>query len=141
MCVEGPFHVTAGGSWPKLWDCALHLGSKHLKGLQNLTRLMAHHGRGSKPCPLCDAPTHPLIEHVLTQHHSKLGLSSIFDSPLSTDKLLTQLVDCDIHFVYKLWKLLNLTLTLYFLYPYIIFIIFFGLLYACAPCRASRMKH
>ena len=36
--------VTAGESWPKLWDCALHLGSKHLKGLQNLTRLMAHHG-------------------------------------------------------------------------------------------------
>ena len=39
--------VTAGGSWPKLWDTALHLGSKHLQGLQNLTRLMAHHGRGS----------------------------------------------------------------------------------------------
>ena len=111
MCaLKAPFIaqvVTDGGSWPKLWDCALHLGSKHLKGLQNLTRLMAHHGRGSKLCPLCDAPTHPLIEHVLTQHHSNLSLSSIFDSPLSTDKLLTQLLDCDICFVYKLWKLFN----------------------------------
>ena len=111
MCaLKAPFIaqvVTAGGSWPKLWDCALHLGSKHLKGLQNFTRLMAHHGRGSQLCPLCDAPTHPLIEHVLTQHHSNLGLSSIFDSPLSTDKLLTQLVDCDIRLVYKLWKLFN----------------------------------
>ena len=59
--------VTAGGSWPKLWDSALHLGSKHLKGLQNLTRIMAHHCQGSKLCPLCDASTstHPLIEHVL----------------------------------------------------------------------------
>ena len=47
-----------------LWDSAHHLGTKHLKGLQNLTRLLAHHGQGSKPCPLCDAPTHPLIEHV-----------------------------------------------------------------------------
>ena len=51
--------VTAGGSWPKLWDSARHLGTKHLI---SLTRLMAHHGQGSKPCPLCDAPTHPLIK-------------------------------------------------------------------------------
>jgi len=112
--------VKAGGSWPKWWDRAHHLGTKHLKGLQNLTRLMAHHSQGSKPCPLCDAPTHPLIEHVLTQHHSDLGLSCISDSPLSTDKLLTLLVDCDICFVYKLWTIFNnstfLTPTLYCLY-------------------------
>jgi len=99
--------VKAGGSWPKLWDSAHHLDTKHLKGLQNLTRLMAHHGQGSKPCPLCDAPTHPLIEHVLAQHHCDLALSCISYSPLSTDKLLTLLVDCDIHFVYKLWTIFN----------------------------------
>ena len=63
---------------------------------------MAHHGQGPKPCPLCDAPTHPLIEHVLTQHHIDLGLSYISDSPLSTDKLLTLHVDCDICFVYTM---------------------------------------
>ena len=48
--------ATAGGTWSKLWDSALHLGLKHLKGLQNVNRIMAHHGRGSKPCPLCDTP-------------------------------------------------------------------------------------
>ena len=108
--------VTADGSWSKLWDSARlskfrdsarHLGMKHLRGLQKLSRPMAHHGQGSKPCPLCDAPTHPLIEHVLTQHHSDLGLSCISESPLSTDKLVTLLVDCDIRFVYKLWTISN----------------------------------
>ena len=87
--------VTAGGSWSKLWDGTRHLSMKHLRGLQNLTRLMAHNGQGSKPCPLCDAPTHPLIEHVLTQHHSDTGLSGISESPLSTDKLLTLCIIMD----------------------------------------------
>ena len=133
MCaLKAPFTaqvVTAGGSWPKLWDSTsvLHLGSKHLKGLQNLTTLM-------EPCPLCDALTHPLIEYVLTQHHRDFALSSISDSPLSTDKLLTVLVDCDIRFVYKLWSLLNNYL-LSLLFTYLC------LLYTRAPCRASRMKH
>ena len=95
--------VSAGGSWPKLWDAALHLGSKHLQGLQNLTKLMAHHGRGSKPCPLCDASTLPLLDHVLNQHHNDLGLSCISESPLSTDELMSLLVNCDIRFVYKFW--------------------------------------
>ena len=81
----------------------LSLRYEPLRGLQNLTGLMTHHGLGSKLCPLCDAPTHPLIEHVLTQHHSDLGLSCISESPLSTDKLLTLLVECDIRFAYKLW--------------------------------------
>ena len=127
--------MTVGGSWPKLWDGARHLGTKHLRGLQNLTRLMAHHGQGSKPCPLCDAHTHPLIEHVLTQHHIDLGLSCISESPLSTDKLLTLLVNCDICFVYKLWTIFNLTclaLTLYYLTNFC--------LYYMYACRASRTK-
>ena len=101
--------VRAGGSWPRLWDCVLHghLGSKHLKGLQNLTRVMAHHGQGSKPCPLCNSfnTTQPLIEHIFTQHHDDLGLTCISVSSISTDKLLNLLVDCDIRFVHKLWTL------------------------------------
>ena len=70
--------VSAGGSWPKLWDAALHLGSKHLQGLQNLTKLMAHHGRGSKPCPLCDASTLPLLDQInitmISAFHAFLSL-------------------------------------------------------------------
>ena len=55
---------------------------------------MAHHGRGSKLCPLCDASTstHPLVEHVLTDHHSDVAcLSCISEFPLSTNSLLARL--------------------------------------------------
>ena len=97
--------VIKGGSWSRLWDCASHLGSRHLRGLQNLTRLMAHHGRGTKPCPLCDDSTQPLIDHVLTCHHNDLGLGCISEAPLSCDELLNHLVNLDICFVYKLWTL------------------------------------
>ena len=110
MCLEGPSNCPGCENWWKLskvmGQCP-SLRYKTPKRFTNLTRLMTHHGQGSKPCPLCDAPTHPLIEHVLTQHHSDLGLSCISDSPLSTDKLLTLLVNCDIRFVYKLWPIFN----------------------------------
>ena len=46
--------VKGGGSWPTLWDMALHLGSRHIAGLQHVTRILAHHGHGLKPCPMCD---------------------------------------------------------------------------------------
>ena len=62
---------------------------------------MPHHGEGSQPCQMCDAPTYTLIKHVLTQHHSDFTLSCISESPLSTDKLLTLLVDCDMRINYE----------------------------------------
>ena len=43
--------VYRGGRWPKVWDLALHLGSRHTISLQ---RLMGYHGRGQHPCSLCD---------------------------------------------------------------------------------------
>ena len=84
MCLEGPSNCPGCESWWKLAKVMGQCPSLRYKTplLQNLTRLMAHHGQGSKPCPLCDAPTHPLMEHVLTQHHSDLGLSCISDLPL-----------------------------------------------------------
>ena len=87
------------GSWPKLWDSALHLGSRHTIGLQNLS---SHHGRGLHPCPLCDEQGFPtsVIDHILSAHHTEIGLN--FNS---TDQLLALLVDVDILFVYKFWKL------------------------------------
>ena len=46
--------VNKGGSWARPWDSALHLGTRHTDGLKALSRMLAHHGHGSKPCPLCD---------------------------------------------------------------------------------------
>ena len=46
--------VNKGGSWARPWDSALHLCTRHTDGLKALSRMLAHHGHGSKPCPLCD---------------------------------------------------------------------------------------
>ena len=52
--------IDGGGSWPKLWGSALHLGSRHTIGLRNLSRLMGHHGRDLHPFPLCDIIDPPI---------------------------------------------------------------------------------
>ena len=93
--------VDRGGSWPKLWDSALHLGSRHTIGLQNLSRLMSHHGRGQHPCPLCDLkdPLTPVIDHFLSKHNGDIHIN--FNS---TDHLLTLLAEADVCFVYRFWK-------------------------------------
>ena len=43
------------GGWSRAWDAALDLGEKSIRGLQYLSRVMSHHGRGNHPCPLCNA--------------------------------------------------------------------------------------
>ena len=55
-----------------------------------MSRLMAHHGRGS----LCDKPDpKSVIEHALSEHHQDLGLNWN-----SMDYLLTQMVEGNIQF-------------------------------------------
>ena len=56
--------------WGRLWDVALDLGERHVRGLQNLSRLMGHHGRGEKPCPLCEKLTDgkSVLQHVMKDH-------------------------------------------------------------------------
>ena len=90
--------VEIGGSWPKLWDLTLHLGFRHTIGLQNLSRLMSHHGRGQHPCPLCDLkdPLVPIIDHMLSEHNRDIHINFI-----STDHLLTLLAEADVYFVYR----------------------------------------
>ena len=63
-------------TWSKLWDCALDIGSKSVKGLQNLSRVMSHHGFGNHPCPLCDTAPLPtsVLDHLLDCHSSSLFL-------------------------------------------------------------------
>ena len=61
--------------WRHLWEIALDLGYRHTRGLQAL-RLMCHHGRGIKPCPLCDCKlmSISLLDHVLAVHDNKLQI-------------------------------------------------------------------
>lgn len=50
--------IKRGGHWVALWDAALHCGSRHTMGLQYLSRILSHHGRGSKPCHRCEDQLH-----------------------------------------------------------------------------------
>ena len=93
-----------GGSWPALWDTVRHLGSRHTVGLQHLSRMQAHHGRGPKPCPLCEEQLSgvTLTDHVLSSHNQEFQLPS-----LTPESLLTELVDREVTFVYRFRNLFN----------------------------------
>ena len=60
--------------------------------------MLAHHGHGSKPCPLCDENNldpNP-IEHLLRVHQHEIGFDR---TPVdSVDQLVTQIADCNILF-------------------------------------------
>ena len=85
----------------------MHLGSRHTGGLQAVSRIMAHHDRGTKPCPLCEESDleESLMDHnnILIKHRVDLG--QLGSTVLSVDNLLSLLVKDDIQFVYKFQKL------------------------------------
>ena len=97
--------IRKGGSWPKLWDSALHLGSRHTIGLQNLSRLLVHHGRALHPCPLCDEQglSIPIIDHVISAHKGETGLNIDL-----VDRLLLLLVDGDIQLCISFGNCINI---------------------------------
>ena len=47
----------------------------------------------------------PLLDHVLSSHHIEIGLQAIPQSPLTVDNLITRLVESDIRFMYKFWRI------------------------------------
>lgn len=86
--------------WRHLWETALDLGYRHTRGLQALSRLMCHHGRGMKPCPLCDSElSTSLLDHVLAVHDNKLRVG------LTSSDIVERLLTNDIKFVYCFWSL------------------------------------
>ena len=52
--VKAPLIAESVG-WARLWDGTLNFGIQHTRGLQVLSRVMSHHGRGCRPCPLCES--------------------------------------------------------------------------------------
>ena len=66
-------------SWSKVWDACMDLGIGCTRGIQALVRVMCHHGRGSRPCPLCDCSSvsqDSLLGHLLVQHRESLNIGS-----------------------------------------------------------------
>ena len=87
--------VATRGGWSRIWDATLDLGEKSVKGLQHLSRVMSHHGRGDKPCPLCDtaSPQTSLLQHLLDHHSKDLHL----DKGLCSDNVLDWLSSLHLH--------------------------------------------
>ena len=73
QCVEKSHliaEVAKDISWSKLWDTCLSFGEKYTTGLQKLSRVMSHHGRGQYPCPLYENSEFrtTVIEHIMEYH-------------------------------------------------------------------------
>ena len=64
---------------------------RHTDGLKALSRMLAHHGHGSKPYPLCEVNNLDPIGHLLRVRQYKIGLDRT--SVDSVDKLVTQIAD------------------------------------------------
>ena len=69
--------------WAKLWDHVLDLGWKVVLGLKMVSRAMSHHGRGERPCHMCDATSlkdDSVLDHILNVHHQDLHLNPSVNS-------------------------------------------------------------
>ena len=60
--------VAERSRWPRIWDGVLEHSGRYTAGLQALTRLMSHHGRGRRLCPFCEDTDLDvtILEHVLS---------------------------------------------------------------------------
>ena len=71
-CVEKSQLIVEVGKevgWSKLWDSVMDLGPRHVRGLQNLSRMFTAHGRGNRLCPLWDKELEGLLaEHIMEEH-------------------------------------------------------------------------
>ena len=72
--------------WARFWNAALDSGGKTVRGLQMLSRVMSHHGKGGRPCPLCDAAAlqcsvlDHILDHILDHHGEELFLEPALDA-------------------------------------------------------------
>ena len=77
--------------WLRLWDSVMDYGVQHTRGLQMLSRLMSHHGRGQHPCPPCEVSdlTSTVLEHVPSAHEAEMGITVEIRSELLIEDLST----------------------------------------------------
>lgn len=95
--------VATRGGWSRIWDTALDLGEKSVRGVQHLSRVMSHHGRGDKPCPLCDTASlqTSLLQHLLDHHSKDLHL----DRGLCSDNISDWPSSLHLHILCNFYKL------------------------------------
>ena len=87
--------------WSKLWDSVMDLGPKHVRGLQNLSRMFSGHGRGNRPCPLCDEELEGLLaKHIIYGGAPRLKLEMTLGIMMERLKLVDLNFVCVFHGLY-----------------------------------------
>ena len=87
--------------WSKLWDSVMDLGPRHVRRLQNLSRMFGAHGRGNKPCPLCDEELEGLLaEHIMEEHRERLSLEMTFEIMMERLKMVDLNLVCVFYGLY-----------------------------------------
>ena len=74
--------------WSKLWNSVMGLWPRHVRGLQNLSRMFSAHGRGNRPCLLCDELEGLLAEHITEEHRQRLNLEMTFEIMMKRLKMV-----------------------------------------------------
>ena len=66
-------------TWSRLWDDVMDLGSWQVRELQNISRMLSAHERGSKPCPRCEVEDldGSLLDHLVERHKEELRLGDV----------------------------------------------------------------
>ena len=78
--------------WSKLWDSVMDLGPRHVRGLQNLSRMFSAHGRGNRPCLLYDKELEGLLaEPIMEEYRERLNLEMTFEIMMERLKLMVDL--------------------------------------------------
>ena len=56
--------------WVTLWGAALDFGVSHTRGLQLLSRVLSHNGKGNQPFPICYIALleDSVMGHLLSNH-------------------------------------------------------------------------
>lgn len=74
---KAPFIAEEVVGWASLWDKVLEYKLEHARGVQALARVLGHHGKGEKLCPLCSEQSLDVsvVRHALSVHYKDLGLS------------------------------------------------------------------
>ena len=105
--------------WRRLQDELLSFKLRHMEGLQALSGLMSHHGRGSKPCPFCeeDSLADSVLNHVLARYGAEMGLVEACDGDWVMEHL-------HINFLAKFCTLLSPCITgvLYQVYNFVLLV-------------------
>ena len=88
--------------WARLWDASMDLGVCHIRGLQFLSRAMSHHGRGCRPCPLCNVTPldRPVLEHIMSAHQDALHLN------YNTEQMVERLAALNLSFLDEVQELI-----------------------------------